>query len=172
MDFIDLHLENPALLEEGKKLGFGTIFTPKTIFLKTGKDVNSLVEGSIVEGNDSELLRAAAKKKVLINPFVLKGFFKDVGLIRAVSEGKAIFEIPLDIFLCSSGARRSKAIREASIFLGKCIKLKAPYCLTTRAKTHFDLKTPFEMAAIATALGLTSDQAKAAASIYPEKWLK
>jgi len=172
MEFIDLHLENASLLEEEKKLGFSSIFTPKTIFLKAGKDTNALHDGFIAESDNSELIRAAAKKKVLINPFALKGFFKDVGLIRAVCEGKAIFEIPLDIFLCSSGARRSKAIREASIFLGKCIKLKAPYCLTTRAKTHFDLKTPFEMAAIATALGLTSDQAKAAASIYPEKWLK
>ena len=170
--YIDLHLENRSLAEDEKKLGFSIVQTPKKVFLRNPKDFSQLQENSVAESESSDLLRKASKKKLLINPFLVKGLFKDEGLIRCVAEGKAIFEIPVNIFLSSSGAKRAKALREASIFLKKCIKLKAPYCLTSRAKTLFDLKTPFEMAAIGNALGLTRDQAKAAVSFYPGKWLE
>lgn len=172
MMYYDLNLPEKALLEKEKQLGFCEVFNPEVLFLNTPKDLKQLTDGIAVESKNSELLRTAAKKKVLVNPLLVKGFNKDDGLVRAVASGNAMFEIPVFYLVHADPVKRSELIKQLSIFTKKCVKLGARFCLTSRAITVFDLKNPHEMIAIGMTLGLTRDQAKAAISIWPEKWLK
>jgi RNase P/RNase MRP subunit p30 len=113
----------------------------------------------VVESASSELLRKAAKKSVLINCLQVKNFQKDEGLIRAVAEGESAFEIPISVLLHSNGTQRANLLRRLRFFVKKCLKLKAKFVFTLRAKSKFDLKTPREVAAIAQLLGLSKEQA-------------
>lgn len=113
-----------------------------------------------MESDNSETLRRAARKGVLINCLQVKNFQKDEGLIRAVAEGESAFEIPFFALLHSTGAQRANLLRKLRFFVKKCLKLNARFVFTLRAQSKFDLKTPREVIAIAQLLGLSKEQAQ------------
>lgn len=166
MQSFDLNLRNSQLEKQALALGFAKTFTPPAVEIKTQRDLNAIRENKdgfyALESTDSELLRKAAKRahgRALVNAFLVPKFFRDDGLIRVVAETENVFEIPLHYFLHSAHVHRAKLFDEASAFLKKCLKLKAPFVFTSRAESEFDLKSPREIIAVGVCLGLTREQA-------------
>ncbi|MEM0475414.1 MAG: hypothetical protein QW343_01330 [Candidatus Norongarragalinales archaeon] len=175
--FTDLHLANPALKEKALALGFKQVFSPPLVVLSKQSNLQKISEAKhssesglcAVESANNELLRAAARRGVLVNPFLLRGFGFDEGLIRAVANASeasetSAFEIPLIAFVRAAEMQRAKLIAETRVFLKRCVKLKAPFALVSRAEKEFDLKSPRESIAIGVMLGLSFEQAARALS--------
>ena len=175
--FTDLHLIDAKLRERSLALGFKKVFSPPTIALAKQNDLQKIKDAKTksefgfcaVESINGELLRAAARRGVLVNPLAVKSFGFDEGLVRAVADaaeaGEAsAFEIPLIAFIRASEMRRAKLIAETRLFVKKCVKLKAPFVLVSRAENEFDLKSPRESIAIGETLGLSFEQSARALS--------
>jgi RNase P/RNase MRP subunit p30 len=169
--FTDLHLSNPSLKEKASALGFKKVFSPPLLVLSKQNDLNRIrdakknSEGGLcaVESVNGELLRSAARRGVLVSPLLVRGFGFDEGLIRSVADASAAgeataFEISLFAFVRAAEMQRARLIAETRVFLKKCVKLKAPFALVSRAESVFDLKSPRECVAIGEILGLTFEQ--------------
>ncbi len=166
--FADLNVSNTAILAKARAMGFSDCRRATVIQLNSQKDLNLLrcSEGGLlcVESQNGELLRAACKNKnsALINALAVQGFSRDDGLIRAVAENEKAFEIPLSALVLQKHVFRAKAISQLKEFARRCNKLGAKMVFTSRAKEEWDLKSPREIIAIASLLGLSREQAAAA----------
>ncbi|MFH0973615.1 MAG: RNase P subunit p30 family protein [Candidatus Micrarchaeota archaeon] len=176
--FTDLHLADASLRERALELGFKKAFAPPLVFLDKQSDLQKIREAKrasasadengsglcAVESTNGELLRSAARRGVLVNPLLVRSFGFDDGLVRAVADAAAAgeasaFEIPLINFIRENEMRRAKLMAETRVFLRKCVKLRAPFALVSRAQSVFDVKSPRECVAIGEMLGLSFEQA-------------
>ncbi len=178
--FVDLHIANPALRERALELGFKKAFAPPSIALFKQSDLQKIKEAKrsaanesaglcAVESADGELLRSAARRGVLVNPLLVRSFGFDEGLIRAVADAAAAgeasaFEIPLINFIRENEMRRAKLMAETRVFVKKCVKLRAPFALVSRAESGYDVKSPRECVAIGEMFGLSFEQSARALS--------
>ncbi len=166
--FADLNVSNTAMIAKARAMGFSDVLQATVIQLNSQKDLNLLrgSEGGLLcaESQNGELLRAACKNKnvALVNALPVPGFSRDDGLIRAVAENEKAFEIPISTLLCSKHVFRAKAISQLKEFARRCNKLGAKMVFTSRAREEWDLKSPREIIAIASLLGLAREQAAAA----------
>ena len=170
----DLNLSNIALKEKALALGFNTASTLPVFHVKAVSDIAE-AKGQMVsiESQSVDLLRDAMKQLpyCLVNPLSAKNFDREPGLIRD-AQGKAAFEIPISALISAASGERSKLIWRTLAFLKACVKLKAEFVFTSRAKTEYDLKSPREIIAIASLLGVTYEQAQYALSATPEEILR
>lgn len=178
MEYIDLNILNESLSKDCRELGWKEAKKTISFFVKSTREINELngFEGKLfsIESENPELLVNACNNKAvkLVNPFSSKGFSRNHALIRAVSENKKCFEIPLNTLLKSSFVLRAKEIYQIKEFLRNCLKLGAEYVFTSRAASRFDLKKPSEVIAIGTILGLSKEQAEYAISVRPKMLLE
>lgn len=139
----------------------------KDVRINGPADLKKIKALTCATGEDSFLLRRASKKAKIINPTLVEKFWKDEGLIRAVKENGAIFELPINSIIKSTPREKAKLLRYYKTFLKKCIKLKAGYVFTTRAESRYEIRSEREIIAIANVLGLTYEQAVYALN---ERW--
>jgi RNase P/RNase MRP subunit p30 len=132
----------------------------------------------IVSGKSSESLRKAcalSSSPMLVNAFEVPNYHRDDGLVRVVAQAAqarlVAFELPLSLFLRLSFVYRARFVSQATSFVRKCVKLKAPIVVTSGAADEFELKSPREAIALAGLFGLSQLQARAAISNVPDKFL-
>jgi len=182
MNFFDLGLGDSKLEQKALSLGYSSAIASPKIFVssKSGLHKLSLKQKIFsVSSSSSDLLRRASdfageNSVLLFDAFSVPHFFKDDGLVRSVSEaageGKAVaFEIPYAYFLRNSFVYRARFVSNTRDFLKKCLKLGAPYAITSGARDEFELKSPREVTAIAQLWGLSAEQARRAIGSVPEK---
>jgi RNase P/RNase MRP subunit p30 len=168
MEFADLNLCCAELCALERRLGFSFSFCLQNAAVNSQAEMQKkLGKPSAVESSSVELLMASCRNPntVLVNPFPSKGFEKEPKLFRKVAdEGKAI-EIPLSMLLEASGNRRAGRMHVAARAVGLARKHGAPVVITSRATCAAGCRSPFEIAAIATAfLGMAGHEAKNALS--------
>ncbi|MBI5177244.1 hypothetical protein HY995_04120 [Candidatus Micrarchaeota archaeon] len=179
MEFCDLNLANPALEKRALELGFSRA-RPAAVFAVNSRPALRALRNSnsgtvAVEGSSGDLLkdciRECRDKILLINPHSVPRYFLDDGLVRSVASAapsqRVAFEIQLRPLLLSSFAQRAKIISQTSEFLRRCLKLGAPFVLTSRASSEWELKSPREVIAIGTLFGLNHGQAGMAVGRTP-----
>ena len=170
MAFVDLDVRFPVQRERMAELGFADFRSPFILELSKPGDLRRVPGNAglvVVSSANIELLRQAAKSS-RISLLYNKGFEADVGLIRDASAKKIPFEIPIAPILESSGIQRALTMGRTRFFIKLCLKLRAPFALTSQARDEYSLKSPQEMIAIGQALGLERDQAAWAITEIPE----
>lgn len=93
----------------------------------------------------------------------------DTALIREAAEAGKPFFIEIGEMLRERGFRRAKIMRHAARFLSLCVKYGAEYMLVSGAREKNEFRSPHELIAMGTVLGLTVPQAKRAVSTVPEE---
>ncbi len=159
MDYNDWNLPEP-LKPEAEKLGWAA-HSPLCLTVRHPGEWKQTQSLCSVWSESSELLRQASKRCKLIDPTGVRGFEKDAGLVRAVSERGAFFELPLRPLLHEWGAVRAARMARYKDFLALCEKRSAKIVFASHAQSVFDLKSPFEVKAILRQLNLSAEQATA-----------
>ncbi|HLD76006.1 MAG TPA: RNase P subunit p30 family protein [Candidatus Norongarragalinales archaeon] len=149
------------LHKESENLGWVPHVT-RRFFLRNSAELKKVQGTCSVSSESSELLRQASKRAKLINPTLVKGFDKDVGLVRTVAERGGYFEIPLRPLLHAWGVPRAIQLQRMRDFFKLAFKLKALVVFSSQAESGYDLKSPFEVLAMWQEFGMTREQAVAA----------
>lgn len=172
----DLNIANKELAERALKLGWRSATAARAVELRGQKDIPRAASGgiTIVEGANTELLRQACRREgvSLVNPFKIQQYYKDDGLIRAVAENGKAFEVPLSEIVRTTYVYRARFLSQARAFLQRCVKRRAGFVLTSRAREEWDLKSPREAIALGVALGLSREQAGYSISARAEEILE
>ncbi|HEV8290234.1 MAG TPA: RNase P subunit p30 family protein [Candidatus Norongarragalinales archaeon] len=173
MKYYDLHCPN-QLEEKAAELGWTKTIQPRLARLYKHSDLPPRTgELVIAESEDPALLVHALKNTnvTAVYPFLARDLLKNDELFQTSADFAKPFEIRLYDLLNSSGHSRAQVMARTKSFLAKSIKRKAPFIITSAAKTTFDLKTPKETITLATLFGLTEEQAEFSISKQCEKTL-
>ncbi len=178
--FHDLNLGDASLQKRALSLGFSYAKPANNVLLSSPKDFRKLGDGvNAVECKSPDLLKACLKRfagALLLSPYSTTDFFKDDGLVRSVAHASksapCAFELPLAPFLSTKFVYRARLVSHTRSFLKKCVKHRAPFVFTSRAKSEWELKSPREAIAIGVFYGLSYEQAAAALSTRPAKLLE
>jgi len=169
MKYFEASLRFPLGEKEAGELGFSKAVSP--IFLEASKPSElkkKPKKGELlcVVSSDNETLRQACRKPYI--SFLLDPSFSgDVGLLKLAAEKNKPFLLPTSLVLESRGMRRAMLLSRMRFFVHLCTAFKTPLLLGSGAKNEFQLKTPRELVAIASALGLEHERAKFALSEQP-----
>jgi RNase P/RNase MRP subunit p30 len=170
---LDVRFWEADLESYANSLGFRSIcsFSPEgsglEMRVRRAEDIRFKKEGKIIliSSDDAELLKKACKRDV--DMLFFPRFMPDVGLLRAASENRKPFEIPVSLLLERRGADRAFLISKMSTFLRLCNKYGADFILTSGASGRISMKTPGELTAVGEVLGLSHDQAVKSISMIP-----
>ncbi|MBI5035979.1 hypothetical protein HZC09_01420 [Candidatus Micrarchaeota archaeon] len=157
MEYYDWNTQAP---EKSEALGWKA-FKAQKIILKNNSQLKGLPPVCSVCSASSELLRLACRKTKIVDPTMIRGFERDVGLAREATERGAYFEIPLKPILRETGERRARTMQCYREFLALCIKHNARFVYSSQAETNEDVKSVFEAEILLQQLGLTKEHAKA-----------
>ncbi len=140
--------------------GFSEAFSPKTIGLNGPRDVSKGVEH--VSSSDAKLLESALKRKegLFANVFPCRGFHKNDAFVALAAERGHAFEIPFSYFLRCNGYKRAALFYRARKFVGKLVKRRVEYRLTSHARDESELRSPRDLIAFGVCLGLSEEQAR------------
>ena len=119
----------------------------------------------LFEEKKAEAIRIAAKRHPL---FYFPFYEPDLGMIKAVAEGKGAFVISVRDLLRNSGSNRAVMISKMRTFLMLCVKYRAKYVICSLAEEEFEARSARELVSIGELLGLSYEQATAAVSRLPE----
>ena len=171
MDFVDLNVAKPELTALLHKLGFSQSFSLQPVAINSQADIQKkLNKPSAVESTNVELLMAACRNQnaILINPFLAKGFEREQKLFRKIAEEGKFLEIPLSLFLDTTGNRRAGRLHVARKAITLARKHKAKVVITSRATSAEGCKSPNEICAFAESfLAMSPSEARDSISKNP-----
>ena len=159
--------ERAAALE--KQLGWTSVLVQgKNCTLNASKaGMVNLVSGGSLETNQ-KAVRTPKKVHVLLDPVNEREKTFDTAIAQIARDNQIAIGFSLSSFLKSKGIQRVKLFKNAAYAVKICLKQKNPIVLVTGAETELGARAPEDLAAFATLLGLTKQQALWAVSKTPQ----
>lgn len=134
-----------------------------------------VVDVLAVHGASEEINRAAledSRVDILAHPEQVKEGGINHVLAKLASDNEVAIEFNLSALIDSRGGIRSKLLSSMSKNFKLAKKFKAPVILTSGARSHYDLRAPIDMAALAGLFGMSREEALYSLSKTPERILK
>jgi ribonuclease P/MRP protein subunit RPP1 len=132
------------------------------------------VDVLLVHASTEEINRAAlgdSRVDILAHPEQAKEGINHV-LAKIASENQVALEFNLNSLIHARGGARSRILYCMKKNLKLARKFKTPIVLTSGARSHYDLRAPREMAALAQLFGMSKVEALQSLSRVPERILK
>jgi ribonuclease P/MRP protein subunit RPP1 len=124
----------------------------------------------LVHGGDPKINRAAVED-VRVDILAHPENGRDIGfnhvLAKSATNNNVAIEFNLDVLIHLRGGLRVKALSDFRRNLKLVRKFSVPVVLTSNAKSHYDLRAPREMVALAGLFGMSEDEAIRALSNVP-----
>ncbi len=140
---------------------------------KLTKEVSRLrgkTEIIIIGGGDEDMNRAAVengKVDILAHPTAHGKPLNHV-LAKAAADNGVAVDFNMDALIMQRGSSRMKVLTAMRQNLMLVRKYNIPMVITSNARSHYDLRSPREMIALAMFFGMTQDEALHALSVVPQ----
>ncbi|MCL7415630.1 MAG: ribonuclease P protein component 3 [ANME-2 cluster archaeon] len=144
---------------------------------KLTKEVNRLrgrADIIIIGGGNEDINRASAengKVDILAHPAAHGKPLNHV-LAKAAADNGVAVDFNMDALIMQRGGSRIKVLTAMRQNLMLARKYTVPMVITSNARSHYDLRGPREMMALAMFLGMTQDEARNALSKVPKGIIK
>ncbi|MBW6518775.1 MAG: ribonuclease P protein component 3 [ANME-2 cluster archaeon] len=144
---------------------------------KLTKEVNRLrgnVDFIIIGGGNEDINRAAVengKVDILAHP-TAQGKPLNHVLAKAAADNGVSVDFNMDALIMQRGGSRIKVLAAMRQNLVLARKHGVPMVITSNARSHYDLRTPREMMALAMFFGMTQDEALHSLSIVPQSIIR
>ncbi|MEM2934585.1 MAG: RNase P subunit p30 family protein [Methanocellales archaeon] len=132
------------------------------------------VDVLLVHASTEEINRIAlgdSRVDILAHPEQAKGGINHV-LAKIASENQVALEFNLNALIHARGGMRSRLLSNLKKNFELAKKFEAPIVLTSGARSHYDLRAPREMAALAGLFGMSRAEAFQSLSQVPERILR
>jgi hypothetical protein len=117
---------------------------------------------AIISSGNADLLRRNIGRASMVR---LTTYETDVALIRTAAQKKKPLEIVISDLLYVEGVARARLLRRMRRFVAFCLSYKTPIVITTRARSVYELRSPYEMQLIGQLLGMTPEKARWSTSL-------
>jgi len=141
-------VENKECLKLCKKLGFEKVFTTKEI---------KIMKGGALSKNQN-IVRTKGVK-ILLDPTTSKKMEFDSAVAQIAHDKDVAIAFSLDSILNAKGLDRVSLIRNIKFVIELCKKKNAEVIIISGAKDVYGMRSPEDLAALGTMLGLTKPQA-------------
>jgi ribonuclease P/MRP protein subunit RPP1 len=141
------------------------------------KEVSRLrgnVDIIIIGGGNEDINRAAVengKVDILAHP-AAHGKSMNHVLAKAAADNGVAVDFNMDALIKQRGGSRIKVLASMRQNLMLARKYNVPMVITSNARSHYDLRSPREMMALAMFFGMTQDEALHALSVAPQNIIR